>query len=290
MQQVCDLMALQSGANRNTFASLKTKCLNVVEKGFSKSAIITRLAMPLLVVLGLSQRAHATLDTTAHTSGHPLLAVTDTELSGTARDLILSVTNLPDDPVKKVTYYLDFETNMDPSTVSVDIEADLLDLVSCSSSWSVSGTRLTVSLTFATPYALSAGVVMFVHIVDYTTPSMIVNELVNLDGIVITDNLDGMRTSRPGPASDVSIMPTAAETTATPILYPSVTTSDATISGLAGVYGQVLVMNKQGQMNLRLPLSGEESVQLNASTLPAGMYDVVIVGAKGQSRLALLKQ
>ena len=290
MQHVCDLMALQASANRNPFVILKTKCLNIVGRGFPKSLNITRVALPLLVVVGLSQRVHATLDTTAHTSGSPLLVVVDTELSSTARDLTLSVTNLPEDPVKKVTYYLDFEAYMDPSTVSVEIETDLADEVSCSSAWSVSGTQLAVSLTFTTPYALSAGVVMYVHIVDYTTPSMIVNDLIGLDGIVITDNLDGLRTSQAAAASDIDLTPSAAVPTATPILYPSVTTSDATISGLGGVQGQLLVFNKQGQMNLLMPLTGEETVRLAAQTWPAGMYDVVIVGAKGQSRLALFKQ
>lgn len=287
-------MALQASANRNPFALLKTKWLNVVENGFSKSTGITRLALSLLVVVGLSQRVHATLDTTAHTTGHPLLAVTDTELSGTARDLILSVTNLPADPVKKVTYYLNFESNMDPSTISVAVETDLSDQVSCSAAWSVSGKQLTVSLTFATPYDLSAGVVMFVHIVDYTTPSMIVNALTSLDGIVITDNLDGMRMApRPSSKPDISVLPgatpAATVAAATPVLYPTVASEAVTVRGLAGMSGTLMVIGSNGQVYHQQSLTGADALHLDVHTWPAGYLDVVVIGAKGRSRLTLLK-
>ncbi len=290
MQQVCDLMALQASANRNPFALLKTKCLNAVKNGFSSTVNITRLALPLLVLMGLSQREYATLDTTVHTSGNPVLAVTDTELSSTARDLTLSVINLPSDPVKKVTFNLDFEANMDPSTISVAIETDLMDLVSCSASWSVSGARLTVSLTFATPYALSAGTVMFVHIVDYTTPSMIVNELVALGGIVITDNMDGLRVA-PQPSRDQDVWAPGATTVAeTPVLYPTVVSEAVTVQGLAGMSGTLMVIASNGQIYHQESLMGADALRLDARAWPAGWLDVVIIGAKGKSRLMLLKQ
>lgn len=302
MQNYCSSLALAASATRVFFAQNNTKCLENVKKGNSRE-IFGRFALLLVFTWGIAGASHATLDTLVHSSGNLVLAVSDTEVSGTERDLALSTVQTPDDPVVKIRYEIDFEDDVDASTLSFQLNADLLPGNPCSITPSVTGKRLSVLVTFTAPYYLATGVVLYVHINDATTPSMITNERVALGGIVISDNLDGMRQCNPnGPNrhDDQAAAPTAAQAESAttrsgqaasdPVLYPSVTATGFRVSGLGDGAQRLEITGMDGRLVKQVTLAGQTDAAVDVQDLAPGMYHVWIWGAEGRSRLAFLKE
>ena len=241
----------------------------------------------------------ASLDTLTHGGDYNLLSVTDIELSGTSRNLLLATATTFENPVVALRFDIEFETAMDPSTLSVTVETDLEYQVSCDMDWAVVNGDLHVTLAFGEPYSLPAGTVMTVHINDATTPSMIPNEITALGGIVVSDNLEGMRMgSHPASHADLTAAAgpaqpwreQAASNASQPLLYPSVSATDVQLARVPTGYQEVGVFALDGRQVAHAQLDGRTELALDVRSLPSGMYHVIVWGAAGRSRLAFLRE
>jgi hypothetical protein len=301
MQNCFESAVPAAGTAHTTFFVKNPNCLNGGKSGSSFRSAFRRTCFLFAASLLAFGSAQASLDTLTHGGDSNLLSVTDIELSGTSRNLLLATATTFENPVVALRFDIEFENAMDPSTLSVSVETDLEYQVSCDMDWVVIDGDLHVSLAFAEPYSLPAGTVMTVHINDATTPSMIPNEITTLGGIVISDNLEGIRMSGshhaaphhgsvPAASTAVPFAAPSPLSTTQPRLYPSVSATAVRLVDLPAGYQAVSVCGMDGSQVASLQLAGRSELVLDIHSLPQGMYHVIIWGAAGRSRLSFLKE
>jgi hypothetical protein len=302
MKNLCESLVPATSAPGLLLAQPKQKCHNGADRGIFACRHFGRFLLTLMLWLCCNSLLHAGLDTLVHTSEDPLLSFTDTQLSSTSRVIILGTVKTFDHPVKVVRYELNFDKTVNASKFSVSLNASFNDDIAHSLTWSASGKKVLVVLSFTNAYNLPAGDLVDVNINDASTPSMVANELLSLDGIVITENLDGLRLSHagggaagaetgeaPGGTSHSVQGSAQGDEAPAPRLYPSVAQDIIRISGLHAQHRQVRIVATNGQVLTQALVGHTGDWEMDVSQLPAGCYTVQLQKADGSDCLRFLR-